>query len=122
MANNPLTLSRRHVLGDLYAQCDAVTEVPIFWTDPAGPPIGYVSDTDGKYSDSLTFHMGDEFCRKLAGGQLLCQFNYEHTSDADVRSSKKSRRLRLTSFVLTSPALHVNPVTKQLELRSKQIA
>lgn len=99
----PLTLSRRHVLGDLYSQCDPVASVPVFWHDVQGTPVGFVNESSGEYSDAFVFDIGEEFCKKLAGGQLLCQFNYEYADAAASRSTREKRRVRLTSFVLTLP-------------------
>ena len=102
MANAPLTLSRRHVLGDLYAKCDHVTSVPVFWNDIHGTAVGFVDESAGIYADAFTFHIGEEFCKKLAAGQLLCRFNYEYADDGARKDPKLPRRLRLTSFVLES--------------------
>lgn len=109
MANNSLTLSRKHVLGDLYSRCDPVESVPIYWSDPSGPMVGFVGEAEGDYSDAFTFHMSDDLCRKLAGGQVLCRFNYEFAGETDQANAKTKRRLSLTSFVLTAPPIHGKP-------------
>jgi hypothetical protein len=96
-----LKFSRRHVLGDLYPHCDPVLSIPVYWNEVSEEPLGFVRES-GEYSDAFDFHIADEFCRKLASGQLTCRFNYEYVEDAAVRTGKR-RRVRLTSFVLTPP-------------------
>ncbi|HVF31259.1 MAG TPA: hypothetical protein VNA22_09830 [Pyrinomonadaceae bacterium] len=100
MAYMPLTLSRRHVLGSLHSRCERLTQVPVFWNDVMGPPLGFVDESAGHYADAFTFHIEEQFCRKLAAGQILCLFNFE--SAANIETTKTKKRLRLTSFVLSN--------------------
>ena len=105
MPNNPLTLSRRHVLGDLYSQCNAIDSIPVYWHDVLGNPVGFVDESAGQYADAFVFHVGEEFCRKLGAGQLQCRFNYEYVDEELGRSTKGKRRVQLISFVLTPPKI-----------------
>ena len=112
MAHSPLTLSRRHVLGDLYAQCDPVDSIPIYWNDLEGSEIGFVDQSSGEYADAFTFHMGEEFCRKLAAGQIVCHFNYESLGKTAKSATPNRTRFRLTSFVLVSRKGYEKPTPK----------
>lgn len=120
MANAPLMLSRRHVLGDLYAKCDRLTSVPVFWQDAQGSPLGFVEESAGSYADAFTFHIGEEFCKKLAAGQLLCRFNYEY-ADKTGKKSKAGRRLKLTSFVLESRQNYEKPAPSLIEKTTETV-
>ena len=77
MAHGPVTLSRRHVLGDLYARCEHVVEVPVFLDDVSGERLGFADESQGIYADAFTFRISEEYCKKLAEGQLLYSFNYD---------------------------------------------
>ena len=114
MAHSPLTLSRRHVLGDLYAQCEPLESVPVYWNDLEGSEIGFVDQSTGDYADAFTFHMGEEFCRKLAAGQILCHFNYEFAGKAAKSVPRGKGRIRLTSFVLLTRKGYEKPISKLL--------
>ena len=115
MANSPLMLSRRHVLGDLYSKFDRFTSVPIFWHDALETPLGTVEESEGGYADAFTFHIAEEFCKKLAAGQLICKFNYEFADGNAGKKSKVGRRLKLTSFVLESRQNYEKPVPSLIE-------
>jgi hypothetical protein len=101
MTHTPLTLSRRHVLGDLYPQCERLTSVPVFWESVDGSPLGFVEEGTSQYADAFTFHIEEQLCRKLASGQVICLFNYEFASASNGGTGGK-RRIRLTSFVLST--------------------
>lgn len=101
MANSPLTLSRRHVLGKLYERCESVTNVPIYWKDVPESPIGYVESTGG-YSDAFTFHLPDEVCKKLAAGQIHCTYDYEVLGAASKRLVRSKSNIRVRAFILES--------------------
>ena len=100
MAYSPLTLSRRHVLGDLYSRCERVAEVPVYLNDLMGERLGFADETLGKYADALTFHISEENCKKLAGGQFLYSFNYVFANRSDAALSAAKRRVKLTSIML----------------------
>ena len=102
MANTPLTLSRRHVLGDLYPQCERLTSVPVFWESVVGSPLGFVEEGTTSHGDAFTFHIDEQLCRKLAAGQILCLFNYEFAEESNGGTPRGKRRIKLTSFVLST--------------------
>ena len=81
MAFSPLSLSRRHVLGELYAKCDELTEeVPVFILGDENELIGHVDQCLGHYADALTFHIPDEVCKRLSAGQYTYEFDVDRSS------------------------------------------
>lgn len=98
MSYSPLTLSRRHVLGDLYTICERVSQVPVYLNDTAGERLGFVDESQGHYADAFTFHISEENCKKLAAGHFQYAFNYEFASRTDSRLPSHRRRVKLTSI------------------------
>lgn len=122
MAYGPLTLSRRHVLGDLYSRCERLTKVPVFLNDDQGEELGFVEENLGHYADAFTFHISEENCKKLAGGQFLYSFNYEFVSRSDASLAKSKRRIRLTSILLTMRKGYEKPQPKQSRAAKAEVA
>lgn len=82
MAFSPLSLSRRHVLGELYAKCDDITEeVPVFILGDENELIGHVDQGLGHYADALTFHIPDDVCKRLSSGQYTYEFDIDRSSN-----------------------------------------
>ena len=115
MVYSPLTLSRRHVLGDLHNRCEHVGEVPVYLNDELGDKLGFVDESLGKYADAFTFHISEENCKKLAGGQFLCSFKYEF-ADKAAGMSKERRRIKLTSIILTMRKGYEKPKPKNAQV------
>ena len=101
MSYSPLTLSRRHVLGDLYARCERTEEVPVYLNDAMGEKLGSADESLGKYADAFTFRLSEENCKKLAGGQFQYSLGYEFANRSDASLSPNRRRIKLTSISLT---------------------
>src|SRR5262245_15810593 len=112
MAYSPLTVSRRHVLGDLYSRCERLVQVPVHLDDASGEKLGFVDESQGHYADAFTFHISEENCKKLAGGQLLCSFNYEFASRSDASLAAAKRRIKLTCIFLTERKGYNKPQPK----------
>jgi hypothetical protein len=100
MAYSPLTLSRRHVLGELYSRCERVVEVPVYLNELSGERLGFADESLGVYADALTFHISEENCKKLAGGQFLYSFNYDFANRSDAALPAAKRRVKLKSIML----------------------
>lgn len=112
MSHQPLTMARRHVLGDLYARCDAAaSSVSVYLNDTAGELLGYVDESQGKYADAFTFHIGEDFCKKLAAGHFTYSFDYDYAEGDDATSPSK-RRIRLNSIVLVMRKGYDKPVSR----------
>lgn len=93
MAFSPLSLSRRHVLGELYAKCDEFTEeIPVFIIGEENELIGHVDQCLGHYADALTFHIPDDVCKRLSAGQYTYEFDLD-------RSTVKGRVIVRTVFL-----------------------
>jgi hypothetical protein len=111
MSYSPLTLARRHVLGELYAACENATkDVPVYLNDTNGEKLGHAAESLGRYADAFTFHLTEENCRKLAGGQFTYSFDY-HFSESAAAASKR-RRVRLISIILTMRKGYEKPIPK----------
>ena len=80
MSFNPLSLSRRHVLGDLYANCEPSTEnVPVYMLGAENELLGHAAESLGHYADAFTFHLADDICKRLAAGQYTYEFDVDKT-------------------------------------------
>ena len=78
MTFSPLSLSRRHVLGDLYAKCEAFSgEIPVYLHGEENEKLGFVDQSLGRYADALTFHLTDEVCKRLSAGHYSYEFDLE---------------------------------------------
>jgi hypothetical protein len=101
MVYGPLTISRRHVLGDLYSRCERLGQVPVYLNDALGERLGFVDESKGHYADAFTFHISEENCKKLAGGQFLYSFNYDFATRTDSSLPDTKRRIKLNCILLT---------------------
>lgn len=112
MANNPVTLARRHVLGDLNFRCEPVQNVPVFLDDTDGETLGFVDESLGKYADAITFHLEDDLCKKLATGQFTYSLDYDYADVEDTASPSK-RRIKLSSITLISRKGYEKPLPRR---------
>ena len=104
MVYGPLTMSRRHILGDLYKTCDHAQTVPVYMHEPGGELLGHAEEGNGPYADSMTFHISEEICKRMAGGQFDYSFATEFAGPAVSGGRRSSRRIRLTSIHLVPRA------------------
>jgi hypothetical protein len=110
MAISVLSLSRRHVLGDLYDRCEAITAaIPVYLAGDEPTLLGHADQSLGSYSDAFSFHLDTDSCKKLSAGQFTCIVAYDH---ADRKSSAR-RRIRLTSITLKGREGYAKPIGKQ---------
>ncbi|MBV9216254.1 MAG: hypothetical protein JO053_08765 [Acidobacteria bacterium] len=125
MTHSPLSITRRHVLGSLYARCEAITEdVPVFITPPLGQGerslSGHVNESLGHYADAFTFHLPDDVCKQLSAGYYSYSFDYEHVGPV-VKGEARTIRLSSVSLIArqnyTKPAPGGSPA-KDLETPS----
>src|SRR5438552_2537661 len=99
MTYSPLAIKRRHVLGDLYSQCDAVEKVPVYLDNEDGEMLGYVDESLGHYADAFLFHLPEDVCKKLSSGHYFYSFDYDYT-DAEAPAGR-NRRIKLNVIFLT---------------------
>jgi len=104
-------MTRRHVLGDIYAQCDAIETVPVYLAviDKKPELVGHADESLGPFADAFSFHIGDDFCKRLSSGQYTYSFDYVY-----VGASKPGlrRRIRLKSIILNARKGYPKPVPK----------
>ncbi len=82
MSFSPLSLSRRHVLGDLYPKCELLTEnVPVYLLGDENELLGHADEGLGKFADAITFHLADDVCKRISAGHYTYQFDLEHGAE-----------------------------------------
>lgn len=106
MIQSPISIARRHVLGDLYNRCDKVVSVPVYMDGAEDEVAGYVDEGLGEYADAFSFHLPDEICKNLSTGKYIYSFNYNFSEADDLPASK--RRITLTAIRLTLRP-HIEP-------------
>jgi hypothetical protein len=110
MVYSPLTLARRHVLGNLYERCDRIdSSVTVYLNDADGEQLGFVDESMGKYADAFTFHLAEEICKRLAGGQFIYSFDYRVAAKSN---QSPKQRIKLTSIFLTMRKGYDKPVAR----------
>lgn len=114
MSYSPLSLSRRHVLGELYLRCDSVVgNVPVFIAAAENdePPnvVGHMDQSLGAYVDAFTFHLPEDICKLLSGGYYSYSFEYEFS---DPGRSTAGSRVRLSSVCLTARRNYAKPIPR----------
>ena len=112
MALTVLSLSRRHVLGDLYHRCDAMSEsIPVYLASDGEPVLlGHADESLGHYADAMSFHLEHDECKKLSAGNFSFSINYE-LSDKPAEPGSRSR-VKLTSITLTGRRSYEKPPPK----------
>ena len=114
MTYQPLTMARRHVLGDLYSRCEPIQDVPVYLNDSTGQLLGHVDESHGKYADAYTFHIADDICKKLAAGHFTYSFEYEFLNETDLAAPSSKRRIQLTSILLIMRKGYEKPVSRSV--------
>jgi hypothetical protein len=113
MSHSPLTLARRHVLGELYGRCERATkDIPVYLDNTSGERLGHVDECLGKYADAFTFHLSEEYCRRLAGGQFLYSFDYHFSESLSAALTPQRRRIKLISIFLTMRKGYQKPLPR----------
>lgn len=113
MTTTTLSLSRRHVLGDIHFRCDDVSgSIPVYLAGDAEPVlIGYADQSLGHYSDAISFHLNPEDCKKLSTGNFSFSGTYELSNPHD---KGERGRVKITSITLTGRKSYEKPVPKQI--------
>jgi hypothetical protein len=111
MAFNPISLSRRHILGDLYTRCESLTgEVPVYLHGDEPELLGHVDEGLGHFADAFCFHLPEDVCKRLSSGQFTYSFDYEKTDPA-VTGSRG--RVILKAITLTAGKPYEKPLPKR---------
>lgn len=110
MAYSPLSLARRHVLGDLYARCDSLSDkVPVYLSGVEPELLGHVDEGLGHFADAFTFHIPDELCKKLSAGHFQYSFDYDYS---EPKLEGSHGRIKLNSITLNVRKGYEKPVPK----------
>lgn len=111
MAINILSLSRRHVLGDLYERTEAIiAAVPVYLEGEQPTLLGHADESLGHYADAFSFHLDTDSCKKLSAGQFTYSIGYDH---ADPKDKGSRRRIKITSITLKGREGYAKPIGKQ---------
>ena len=119
MSYGPISLSRRHVLGDLYARCEAIESVPVCMGGADGEVLGFVDESLGHYADAFCFHLSEDVCKKLSAGHFTYSFEYDLSDDAE---ESKKRRVKLNRIILNARKGYAKPVPRTKTTSSSKIA
>lgn len=109
----PLSLARRHVLGDLYGRCDELTtEIPVYLGGETPELLGHVDEALGHYRDAFSFHLDPDVCKRLSAGHYTYSFDYEHT---EAKSKLSRPRITLRSITLMTRKGYDKPISKKAQ-------
>lgn len=108
MTYGPISLSRRHVLGELYSRCEAIESVPVFLDGGDGEMLGYADESLGHYADAFCFHLPEDICKKLSSGHFTYSFEYELTGPDDASKN----RVKLSRIILNARKGYAKPVPR----------
>jgi hypothetical protein len=112
MTYSPLSVSRRHVLGDLYGRCDSLLEqVPVYLAGTEPELLGHADESLGHFADAFTFHLADDLCKKLSAGQYTYSFDYRFS---DPKQKGSRGRIVLTSITLTGRKGYAKPLPRSV--------
>ena len=109
MTTGPISLSRRHVLGDLYSRCDVITSIPVYLNSVDGEMLGHVDQGLGHYADAFSFHLADDICKKLSAGFFTYAFDYQY-SEPSVPGQRK--KVQLIAICLIARQNYERPVAR----------
>jgi hypothetical protein len=112
MTSTPVTLSRRHVLGDFYSRCQSIETIPVYLDSTDGEKIGFVDEGLGVYADAFRFYVSEELSKKLLAGHFTYSFDYDFV-DKDKQLAKNKRRIRLNFILLNSRKGYAKPEPKK---------
>ena len=110
MEVGPISLSRRHVLGDLYTRCDAIESIPVYLDSVEGELLGHVDQALGHYADAFSFHLQSDICKKLSAGHYTYAFSYDYAESEAENAGR--RRIKLGSICLVARKGYEQPVAR----------
>ncbi len=117
MKYSPLSMSRRHVLGDLYSRCDHLDSIPVFLNGSEPEEIGHVDECLGLYADAFCFHLSDDNCRKLSTGRFTFSFEFELAEHGN--DDGTGRRITLKTISLVPLKAYERPGSKKANADSR---
>src|SRR5687768_9362512 len=111
MATGPISMSRRHVLGDYYSRCEAIVSVPVYLDSSKGEMLGYVDQGLGHYADAFSFHVPDDICKKLSAGHFTYAFEFDYSERK--ATPGRHRRVKLSSISLVPRKNYEKPLPRR---------
>jgi hypothetical protein len=109
--HSPVSLSRRHVLGDLYPRCDALKgRVPVYLDGETRELLGHADENLGKFSDAISFFLSDDNCKKLSSGHFTFSFDYHLSKNG---GKDVPRHVVVTSITLVGRKNYEKPVPRR---------
>lgn len=112
MAFTPISISRRHVLGELYSRCDSLKgTIPVYLQgENKRELLGHADEGLGHYADAFSFHLAEDICKKLSSGQYTYSFDYKPSGSA---TNSRRSRITLKSIILTGRAGYAKPIPRR---------
>jgi hypothetical protein len=110
MGNSPLSITRRHVLGDYYGRCNSIVSIPVYLETTGGEMLGYADECLGHYADAFSFHLSEEVCKKLSAGHFTYSFDFDYCREAGV--SQHRQRIKLNSIILVMRKGYAKPIPR----------
>lgn len=108
--NSPISLSRRHVLGDLYSRCAALTDqVPVYLEGDDCEVLGHANEQLGVFADAISFFLSEGNCKKLASGGFRFAVDYDVST---AESNVKTGQVVVTSITLLAPKNYEKPLPR----------
>lgn len=111
MATGPISISRRHVLGDYYSRCDEIVSVPVHLDSSEGEMLGYADQGLGHYADAFSFHLPDDICKKLSAGFYTFSFEFKY-SERNLAPGRH-RRVKIHSISLIPRKNYEKPIPRR---------
>jgi hypothetical protein len=111
----PVSLARRHVLGELYGRCDVLAEeIPLYLDGGDAPEVlGHVDQALGVFRDAFSFHVTSDVGKGLCAGYYTFAFDCEQLRD---------RRVRLVSITLKQREKYEKPIARRNRSAQAKVA
>lgn len=107
MDKSLLNLKRRHVLGNLYANCENISSIPVYLDAVSDEPIGSADESLGRYVDAFSFHLSEPTCKKLSANGYVVAFEYDI-------SKENPNKLTIKHFILKPPPTAIVPPKRKV--------
>ena len=109
MRSSQISMSRRHVLGELYGRCTGVSgDIPVYLAGVEPELLGYVNESLGEYSDAFSFFLDEHVCKKLAGGHYEYSFDHE-----PIDEFHPAGPIKLNSIILVGRTGYAKPIPRR---------
>ncbi len=107
-----LSVSRRHVLGQLYGRCEHLESIPVYIEGDEVTVIGQVDEGLGIYADAFVFHLEDQLCKRLAAGQYTYSFDYSEGIGDQMAANMSRHPIKLDRIILVPRKGYDKPIPR----------